>query len=92
MSVILDEQRLNLVEAGRLEGVNPATIWRWLDVGILAKGGERIRLESFKRGGRVHTTREALSRFYAALSRDPGSVSLSDKHDLADEIAEGMGI
>ncbi|MGP0063303.1 MAG: hypothetical protein ACLQGP_06825 [Isosphaeraceae bacterium] len=46
---------------------NPATIYRWINLGILRDASDsrkgRVRLESFKIGAVAYTTREAFARF-----------------------------
>jgi hypothetical protein len=49
--------------------VNPSTLWRWARVGCRANDGRLVRLETFRIGGRSITSREALQRFFDALSQ-----------------------
>lgn len=70
MQSIILERHLSLVAAARREGVHPATLFRWISPGLLSRSGQRVRLESMRRGGRTVTSKEALQRFYTKLSAD----------------------
>lgn len=48
--------------------VNPSTVWRWCTQGTRTPDGRRVRLEYYRIGSRVMTTREAVARFVAKLS------------------------
>lgn len=68
---LLGEDRVSLAEAGRLVATNPArpvdptTVGRWCQRGILLPDGQRVKLEHLKVGQRFCTTRQALARFIA---------------------------
>lgn len=47
---------------------HPSVLWRWCFHGLRGPGGARIRLEHVKAGGAVCSSREALRRFFAALT------------------------
>lgn len=47
--------------------VNPSTPFRWCTRGVRTPAG-LVKLESFRVGSRLFTTREAVGRFVAALS------------------------
>lgn len=71
------EQLITFSEAARI--VNPSrpvhisTIHRWVSPGIVTKGGERVRLQAVRLGGRRVTSREALQKFLSRLN-EPGTV------------------
>jgi hypothetical protein len=60
-----NEQLLTLTAAAKLLPSRPnvATLWRWRTAGVRG-----IKLETFLCGGRRMTSREALSRFFAATT------------------------
>src|SRR6516162_6472511 len=45
-----------------------STVFRWWSKGIIGPGGERVRLEATKLGGKLVTSLEALQRFSEALN------------------------
>lgn len=68
-------QGLSLSAAGRLfpafrgQGrVGPSTTFRWATKGAKAQGGELVKLEAIRVGGRWLTSRSAITRFVAALT------------------------
>jgi len=70
---IRNETPISLAQAARMQPpgrrgrpVNPATVFRWIHNGVKGPGGEIIRLEGYRMGGRWLTTIEALERFAAA--------------------------
>jgi hypothetical protein len=48
-----------------------STLLRWIERGCKAKDGATVRLEAVRLGSRWMTSREALSRFAAALADEP---------------------
>jgi hypothetical protein len=88
---LLREKPLSFAELAREEGVSPATIGRWA-----RRGARGVVLESYLRGGRRFSSREALHRFYAAAS-DNGcqqpetSRSRSDAVERAERELQDMG-
>src|SRR5262245_24013204 len=75
---------LSLSAAGRLfpghrggTSVDPSTVFRWLTKGARAPGGQLVKLEAVRVGGRWLTSRGAVTRFVGALTAaaDPGAVS-----------------
>lgn len=72
---------LSLAAAGRLfpghrgQGtVNPSTTFRWAMKGNRAAGGEVVKLEAVRVGGRWLTSRGAVARFVARLTSATGVV------------------
>lgn len=72
---ILAETALTLSQACRLlpgtrgcEHPDPATLTRWILNGIRVTSGCRVKLEAVKLPGGWRTSREAVSRFLAALT------------------------
>ncbi|MCC6673300.1 MAG: DUF1580 domain-containing protein [Planctomycetes bacterium] len=60
---LLAEEPLSLNDAGRMLGKHSATLWRWS-----LRGVRGVRLETFRVGRELRTTRQALLRFLARLS------------------------
>lgn len=78
MPDLLTETILSLGESARqfpgsrgAKRVSPTTVWRWCSKGTRRPDGQIVRLEHFRLGSRVMTTREAVARFVAALSDAP---------------------
>ena len=63
LGVLIEEHMLPAAKAGRLLGVNVATIIRWIE-----RGSDGVILEAAKVGSRWMTSREALERFSEKLS------------------------
>jgi hypothetical protein len=63
MSHLFRETEMSIGRAARDAEVSIATMRRWI-----LKGRRGVRLESYIRGGRRFTTREALHRFYCAVT------------------------
>ena len=86
---ILNETAIAISDAPRHIAGRPhiATVWRWRTHGI---GG--TRLESFTVGGRVFTSKEAITRFIerttAARNGQPADAKPSRKRQAAIERAE----
>ena len=72
MSINTDTpSRFTTAQLARREGVDPATVFRWLSNGLLDRSGNRLRLAHEKRGGRIVIRAEAVDAFFAALTADP---------------------
>jgi hypothetical protein len=67
-SEILAETRCGVEAARKSVGVDRVTIRRWITRGIVV-GGERIRLEAARVGGKYVTSKEALERFVNRMSQ-----------------------
>ncbi len=57
--------------------VNPATVYHWCTKGTRTPDGRRVKLEFYRMGSRVMTTREALARYVARLSASVGDADTS---------------
>lgn len=96
---------LSLSAAGRLfpaargngPGVDASTVFRWARKGSKAADGRLVHLESVRVGGRWLTSRQAVTRFVAALSTPasdstplPRSPSARSRHSrrAAEHLAE----
>jgi predicted DNA-binding transcriptional regulator AlpA len=72
----LENQRfIDLREVARLcsrngRPLSPSTIWRWITEG---RGPLKVRLQTWRIGGRVLTTRQALDAFLSALNQSRAS-------------------
>ena len=64
-SDILKETVISIADAAKLlPATNGATVWRWVNLGImLPDGSARIYLEHVRVGGRTLTSTEAVFRF-----------------------------
>lgn len=60
-----DTIRLNQVPSELPERINISTVWRWTQLGVRG-----VKLETVTIGGKKLTSRQALSRFIAATSRN----------------------
>ena len=61
---------ITLGEAAKLAPGRPSTncIWRWCRKGVLARNGERIRLQHVRIGGKIYTSSESLRDFGLRLA------------------------
>jgi hypothetical protein len=78
MSDLLNESTLSFAAAAAElphcrsdRPVNPSTLGRWHLTGVRGPDGPRVYLEALKAGGTWITSREALTRFFAATTRRP---------------------
>jgi len=80
------DELLTLAEACRLlpKTPSPATLWRWRTRGV-SVGGQRIKLECIRVGGKWCTTRQAMANF---LRRQTDVALESDEADSADSSTE----
>ncbi len=76
--------------------VAPATLWRWSKEGVLARSGERVKLETIRVGGSSCTSLEALKRFFARLSgREelvPATAPVGKAHEQSEAALDEAGI
>jgi hypothetical protein len=70
---ILGGDALSLAQAAKLvpafrtgRPTHTATVWRWSAKGVRLAGGQKVKLETCRLGGRQMTSRAALGRFIAA--------------------------
>ena len=77
------ENCVTLSEAARLlasirgkRASHPMTLYRWATKGLLAKSGDRVRLETIPVGGILCTSKEALDRFFRSLQKDASTNSV----------------
>jgi hypothetical protein len=65
----LNDLRRHCPKVG-MRGQRPSlpTLWRWCRIGIVAGNGERVTLEYGRVGRTIVSSREALTRFFNALS------------------------
>ncbi|MCK6466046.1 MAG: DUF1580 domain-containing protein [Phycisphaerae bacterium] len=66
------DERLPLTEVAKLVPGRPSVncVWRWCRRGVLARNGERIRLEHIRIGGKIFTTRAWLEEFGRRLASE----------------------
>src|SRR5947209_2266700 len=74
---------LTLAQAGRLfpaargnaTGVHSSSVWKWSRRGSTGPGGEKVRLEAVRVGGRWLTSSQAIDRFVRALTGEAAPIS-----------------
>jgi hypothetical protein len=99
---LLNEDVISLAGVARLfpgargaERVSPTTTFRWCTRGVRTPAGV-VKLESFRAGSRVFTSRQAVERFVAALSTPAEPVAApvvrtpSARRKAADAAAEAL--
>ena len=61
---------ITLTEATKLAPGRPSTncIWRWCRRGVLSRGGQRVRLQHVRIGGKIYTTAGWLHQFGRSLA------------------------
>ena len=64
------DQHIRLGEAAKIAPGRPSTncLWRWCRKGVLARSGERVRLQHIRIGGKIFTTAAWLEQFGRALA------------------------
>jgi hypothetical protein len=64
------ESLLTLTEAAKIAPGRPSTnaLWRWCRKGVIARSGERIRLEHSRIGARIFTTQAWVAKFGRRLA------------------------
>ncbi|MBL9149404.1 MAG: DUF1580 domain-containing protein [Phycisphaerae bacterium] len=64
------DSHITLGDAAKLAPGRPSTncIWRWCRRGVLSRGGERIRLQHVRAGGKIFTTAEWVDQFVRRLA------------------------
>ena len=75
-------QYITLTQAAKLAPSRPSVncIWRWCRKGVLARDGQRIRLQHIRIGGKLYTTAEWLDAFGHQLAEaDAGYFSLGGR-------------
>lgn len=65
-----DDERLTLSQAARIAPGSPTPncIWRWCRRGVLARSGDRVRLQHVRIGGKLFTTARWLDEFGQRLA------------------------
>lgn len=64
------DKLITLTEAAKIAPGRPSTncVWRWCRKGVLSRGGERVRLQHRRVGGKIFTTVAWLEEFGQALA------------------------
>ena len=64
------DARLTLSQAARIAPGSPSPncVWRWCRRGVLARSGERVRLQHVRIGGKLFTTARWLNEFGRCLA------------------------
>ncbi|HEY3787827.1 MAG TPA: DUF1580 domain-containing protein [Urbifossiella sp.] len=68
---ITAEGPIGVSRAAREYGRHPATFVRWCIDGIRLPSGQTVRLEHYRLGNRLTTSRQSILRFIAAQQSDP---------------------
>jgi len=63
---LTDEGLIGATAAGRILKRHASTITRWVLIGVRLDDGRQVRLEGFRCGGKIQTSKPALMRFCAA--------------------------
>ena len=65
------QEYITLTQAARLMPNRPSIncVWRWARKGVLARNGQRIRLEHVRLGGKLFTTAAWMAQFGVALAK-----------------------
>ena len=80
------EQYIRLGQAAQIAPGRPSAncIWRWCRKGVLSRGGERIRLQHVRIGGKIFTTAAWLHEFGKRLAEaDTEYFDLDDQTTVA---------
>jgi hypothetical protein len=95
-----ESPKLSMREAGRLFGIlgeipiHSATVSRWALRGVVLPNKKRLKLEHFRCGGRLLTTRPAVVRFLEAQNESPDEIELpktpAQKKRKADRTAKEL--
>jgi hypothetical protein len=104
---LMNETPLLASRLAREKDVDAATVNRWMMTGVKGRtvNGVRptIRLESYRIGGRIYTTREAFARFVSRLNGEDTTVATTPSPSTrsasqrardsarASKLAEAMG-
>ncbi|MCC6284283.1 MAG: DUF1580 domain-containing protein [Phycisphaerales bacterium] len=61
---------IGLADAAKLAPGRPSTncLWRWCRRGVIARGGERVRLQHVRAGGKIFTTAPWVDEFVHRLA------------------------
>jgi len=80
-----DGQYITLHEAAKLVpgGTSANCIWRWARKGVIARSGERVRLQHVRIGGKLFTTAEWLTQFGLALAEADASYFMLEGKPVA---------
>ena len=88
-SVSIAFARNRLIPELNGKAISPATAYRWIDKGVLAGDGVRVRLEAVKVGRNLVTTEESVQRLLDELTRRSAVTPTSDSR-LSSEVTEDL--
>jgi hypothetical protein len=71
ISRLTDEGLIGLNQAGKILKRHPSTLARWALDGLQLPGGQVLKLEAFRLGGKIQTSKPALLRFAGAQQGGP---------------------
>ncbi|MFW6062019.1 MAG: DUF1580 domain-containing protein [Planctomycetota bacterium] len=79
------QQYITLTEAAKLAPSRPSVncVWRWCRKGVLSRGGQRIRLQHVRIGGKLYTTESWLRQFGQSLADADASYFQLDRKPAA---------
>ena len=99
---LLSEDKLSMRQAGKLMGdvqgqppIHPTTVARWCLKGIKIRSGVVARLDHIRVGGRLLTSRQAITRWLAVqtettATEDIGPRTPAQRNRAADQAAEEL--
>ena len=78
-------EEITLSEAAKIAPGRPSTncLWRWCRRGVLARSGERVRLQHTRVGGKIFTTAQWLNEFGRRLAEADAAYFELHDHDAA---------
>lgn len=78
------DAHLTLAQASRIAPGRPSTncLWRWCRRGVLARNGERVRLEHIRAGGKIFTTAAWVDEFGRRLADADAEYFAADEPSL----------
>ena len=71
-TVSLGDARRDLIPRKNGKPISPATLYRWIDQGVRAGDGSRVKFPAVRIGRDLVTTRESVKRFFDELMRRSG--------------------
>jgi len=74
---LTEEGLIGMAEASTIIRRHPATVTRWVLTGVRLASGRRVRLQGFRLGGSIRTSRPAITRFIAAQQGEPAETPIT---------------
>lgn len=83
---------ITLTQAAKMAPGRPSIncLWRWARKGVLARSGQRVRLQHLRIGGKIFTTEEWVRHFGQALAEaDASYFKMDDNVSAASRTSPG---